>query len=90
MVTSVIILFGIDKMKIINIKHRSRFIRFFTINEWNVFVQDNNGEVKLYQCWAGVRNPSGDHLLWDLKRKINQKNIVECNLNLNDLIGKEI
>lgn len=40
-------------MKILGIKKRNLFVRFFSIKHWNISVHLNNGQKKTYPIWAG-------------------------------------
>lgn len=70
-------------MKIIKIKKRNAFVCFWSINEWNVWVE-HDGKIYKYKCYANVANPNKSVLLWDLRNKL------RFDINLEELVGTEI
>jgi hypothetical protein len=70
-----------NNIKIINVKKRPWYKALTSIDKWEVTVE-YNGNIKKYNCWADIQNPSKSNLIWSLKRKITD--------NVEDLIGEEI
>ena len=61
------------KYQIVDVRRRNLLARIFSIKEWQVIVQDEEGYLYRVNAWAGVytsKGPSWDNLLWSVEGNI--------------------
>lgn len=56
--------------RIIGIKRRNRIARFFSIAQWLVTVQLDNGAIHTVTAWAGLNKPRLDYLVDSVQAKV--------------------
>ena len=65
------------KVKIIDIVKRPWWQRIFTINYWRVTVEDEMGERRTFDAWAGIGHPSITSLEYSIRKHIHKTKGVD-------------
>lgn len=63
-----------NNIVVLSIIKRNFFVRAFSIKHYKVLVIID-GKIKQFNCWASVRSPTLDSLVWWLIRQINRRKI---------------
>ena len=74
------------KYKILNVKKRNVWVRWYSANHWRVEVLYKGKKYK-FNVWAGIDNPTSDKLCHDIVSKLKEMEKVE-EKDIYKLVGK--